>query len=64
MKALQKTITFRILATIATACVAWYATGNYNVGATIGVGTAITNSTLYYIHEKMWEDKSTKNTNI
>lgn len=57
MKALQKTITFRILATISTALIAWGITGNYQVGASVGVAQGIVNSGIYYIHEKAWEKK-------
>jgi len=55
MKALKKTISFRILAILATVGVAWGITGNYQLGATIGVAQGAVNSVLYYTHEKAWE---------
>ena len=54
-KALHKTVSFRMLAVLATIGVAWGMTGNYQLSATIGVVQGGVNSVLYYAHEKAWE---------
>ena len=56
MKSLQKTITFRVLATISTFLIGWGLTGNYALGASIGIAQGTANTALYYVHEKMWEE--------
>jgi len=53
-EALQKTITFRLLATISTFLIAWQLTGSQQIGASVGIAQAGVNTAIYYLHEKAW----------
>lgn len=56
-KAVKKSISFRIVATMGTFAVAWVFTGNPFMSVGVASAQAITNTTIYYFHEKHWESK-------
>lgn len=49
-----KTISWRITGSTATFLIAYLMTGNFAVAGVIGVTQMITNTILYYIHERAW----------
>jgi uncharacterized membrane protein len=51
---LAKTITWRIVGTIDTMCVAWIVTGNPMTGLKIGGVEVMTKMVLYFLHERIW----------
>jgi uncharacterized membrane protein len=50
-----KSITFRIVATIATVLIVYFATGNLALANTIGVIDLVSKLLIYYLHERAWE---------
>ena len=60
MKALKKTLTFRILATISTGLITFYFTNNFVTSVNLAGTQAIANSGLYFLHEKYWEKEQPK----
>ena len=54
-RAIQKALSFRVLATIGTFAVTYAFTGNVAAGVGISTAQAVTNTTLYYLHERMWD---------
>ncbi|MCX6804139.1 MAG: DUF2061 domain-containing protein [Candidatus Diapherotrites archaeon] len=57
-RAVKKSISFRVFATMGTFAVAWVFTGNPFTSIGLASAQAITNTTIYYWHEKHWEGKS------
>ena len=57
---IQKSLSFRVFATMGTFAVAYAFTGNFLVSAPIAGAQAITNTLIYYEHEKYWEKKEPK----
>jgi uncharacterized membrane protein len=55
MRALAKTVTWRIVGSTSTATIAWLVTGSVNIATTIFVVQAIANTILYFIHEVVWD---------
>jgi uncharacterized membrane protein len=55
MRALAKTVTWRIVGSTSTATIAWLVTGSVNIATTIFVVQAIANTILYFIHELVWD---------
>lgn len=53
-RSLLKTLSWRGLASIDTFAIAWLATGNVTVGATIVSAEIFTKMVLYYLHERGW----------
>lgn len=53
--ALYKTISWRIIASITTASIAWAVTGDLKAGLAVGGIEAILKMFLYYGHERAWE---------
>lgn len=49
-----KTISWRITGSTSTFMIAYFMTGNLAVAGVIGVTQMITNTILYYIHERAW----------
>lgn len=49
-----KTITWRITGSSATFLIAYLISGNLAVGGTIAVIQLVTNTFLYFIHERIW----------
>ena len=53
-RSLVKTITWRVTGSGATFAVAWLISGNLAMSGTIAVIQLITNTVLYYVHERVW----------
>ena len=53
-RSLVKTVTWRITGSTATFLIAYAMTGNFAVAGVIGVTQLISNTILYYIHERVW----------
>ena len=53
-RSVVKTLTWRITGSSATFLVAYVLTGNFAIAGAIGVAQLVTNTILYYIHERVW----------
>jgi uncharacterized membrane protein len=53
-RSLVKTISWRITGSGATFLIAYLLTGNFAVAGAIGITQIITNTILYYVHERIW----------
>jgi len=53
-RSVVKTVTWRITGSTATFLIAYAMTGNFAVAGVIGVAQMISNTVLYYIHERLW----------
>jgi uncharacterized membrane protein len=53
-RSLVKTISWRITGSTATFLIAYVMTGNFAVAGIIGITQVISNTILYYIHERLW----------
>jgi uncharacterized membrane protein len=53
-RSLVKTISWRITGSSATFLIAYILTGNLSVAGVIGATQMITNTLLYYVHERIW----------
>ena len=53
-RSLVKTITWRVTGSSATFLIAYLLIGNFAVAGVIGVTQLITNTILYYVHERIW----------
>jgi uncharacterized membrane protein len=53
-RSLVKTVTWRVTGSTATFLIAYAMTGNFAVAGVIGVTQMISNTILYYIHERAW----------
>jgi len=53
-RSLVKTISWRITGSSATFVIAYVLTGNFAVAGVIGVTQMISNTILYYFHERIW----------
>ena len=51
---LAKAITWRIVGTLDTMLLGWLISGDFKVGASIGLLELLTKMVLYYIHERAW----------
>jgi uncharacterized membrane protein len=49
-----KSVTWRIVATTTTFTLVYIATGDFLIGASIGIFEALIKSVIYYIHERLW----------
>ena len=49
-----KTITWRVVGTMDTMCLAWLLTGSPLIGLKIGGLELFTKMVLYYLHERVW----------
>lgn len=54
VRSLVKTVSWRITGSAATFLIAFLLTGNITVAGIIGVTQMISNSILYFIHERIW----------
>ena len=59
-KILFKTLTWRGLIIVSNIIVSYAVTRNINFAASIGGVSAIVNTVLYFVHEKLWETKNGK----
>jgi uncharacterized membrane protein len=53
-RSLVKTITWRVTGSSATFLIAYLLIGNFAVAGVIGVTQLISNTILYYVHERIW----------
>lgn len=53
-RSLVKTISWRITGSTATFLIAYILTGNFAVAGVIGLTQMVSNTILYYIHERAW----------
>lgn len=53
-RSLVKTVTWRVTGSTATFLIAYAMTGNFAVAGVIGATQMISNTVLYYIHERIW----------
>jgi uncharacterized membrane protein len=53
-RSLVKTISWRITGSSATFLIAYLLTGNLAVAGGIGIAQMISNTVLYYFHERIW----------
>ena len=51
---LAKAITYRLFGSAATAGIAFVATGNVTLSASIGAADTVAKIGLYYLHERLW----------
>ncbi len=51
---LAKAVTWRVVATTATVVIVGFSTGDWRVGAGVGVIELPTKMLLYYLHERFW----------
>ncbi len=51
---LAKAVTYRILGSVGTTIVAYAATGDARIGASIGVLDSVVKIGFYYVHERIW----------
>ncbi len=53
-----KSLSWRVLATVLTAFVAWSVTENIRFAATIGILDSLIKLVVYYVHERIWNKVS------
>jgi uncharacterized membrane protein len=53
-RSLVKTISWRITGSGATFAIAYIMTGSFAIAGVIGVTQMISNTILYYLHERIW----------
>jgi uncharacterized membrane protein len=51
---IAKTITWRIIGTLDTICLAWLISGDPLLGLSVGGAEMFTKMFLYYLHERVW----------
>lgn len=51
---LVKTITWRLIGTLDTICLAWLISGDPFLGLSVGGAEMFTKMFLYYLHERVW----------
>ena len=56
IRSVVKSISWRILGTIDTVLIAWIITGTLQVALSIGSIEWITKMTLYFLHERAWNN--------
>ena len=54
IRSVVKTVSWRLTGSGATFLIAFILTGNFAVAGVIGITQMISNSILYYIHERLW----------
>lgn len=53
-RSIVKTISWRVTGSSATFLIAYLLTGNFAIAGVIGGTQIITNTILYYVHERIW----------
>ena len=53
-RSLIKTVTWRVTGSSATFLIAYIMTGNFAIAGVIGIVQLISNSILYFVHERVW----------
>ena len=51
---LAKALTYRVLGSAGTAAIAYVATGDVRIGASVGAIDSIVKIGIYYAHERVW----------
>lgn len=54
LRSIVKTITWRVTGSSATFLIALLMTGNLAIASTIGLVQMVSNTLLYYVHERIW----------
>jgi uncharacterized membrane protein len=49
-----KTVSWRVTGSTSTAVIAWLVTGDIGVAGALALIQAMTNTVLYYLHERLW----------
>jgi len=57
---IKRAISARLISTLITVLIVWWATGNPFMGLSIGGADMLIKLMVYYIHETIWEKKITK----
>jgi uncharacterized membrane protein len=50
-----KTITYRVLGTLTTYCIAYFASGSVQIGMAVGLTDLVIKPLLYLLHEIVWQ---------
>jgi uncharacterized membrane protein len=53
-RSIVKTVSWRITGSSATFLIAYIMTGNFAIAGVIGITQLISNTILYFIHERIW----------
>jgi len=53
-RSVVKTISWRVTGSSATFLIAYLLIGNFAIAGVIGITQIITNTILYYVHERIW----------
>ena len=53
-RSIVKTVSWRVTGSSATFLIAYLLIGNFAIAGVIGVTQIITNTILYYVHERIW----------
>ena len=53
-RSIVKTVSWRLTGTAATFLIAFIITGNFELASVIGSLQLVTNTILYYLHERLW----------
>ena len=53
-RSIVKTLSWRLWATIITATIVWFLTGEFKFAATVGLFDTSIKLLAYYFHERMW----------
>ncbi len=54
IRTITKTLSWRIVATLITFCVAWLVTGKLTFAVEIGVADTLIKLGAYYFHDRLW----------
>lgn len=55
-RSIAKTLSWRVVATVITACIAWVVTDEPRFAATIGLADTLIKLGAYYGHERVWSN--------
>jgi uncharacterized membrane protein len=53
-RSIVKTVSWRLTGSSATFLIAFLLTGNFAIAGVIGITQMISNTILYYVHERVW----------
>ena len=53
-RSIIKTLTWRLIGTIDTVCLAWWISGDPMTGLQVGGAEVFTKMILYFVHERLW----------
>jgi uncharacterized membrane protein len=63
-RSIVKTITWRLTGSGATFVIAYLMIGNFAIAGAIGITQLISNTILYYVHERIWNKFNWGRTNV